>query len=263
MMRRATPPLPLARRGSRVAATAVIFYVVCLLASAPADVLARFVEHSTDGFVTLEKPGGSLWRGNARALLVSGSRGLVRFSNITWRLNLDLVEGAAAMRLDVDDAHLRGMGRIVPGRGGLHVLGAVLRFPASSLPVLAPALVTAGLSGDVAVRTDDVFVDRSGFRGAVLIHWRNAASALSTVAPLGEYRAAASKIGRQIEFTVETIQGPLYVEGRGTWSPEGGLLFEGTSWAERDQADALQNVLRSLGVSSDGGRARFRMQGNG
>jgi general secretion pathway protein N len=79
----------------------------------------------------------------------------------------------------------------------------------------------------------------------VQIDWRDAQSALSTVAPLGSYRLVLK--GSALDL--QTMGGPLKMQGKGTM--EGSRIrFNGIAWADPGMQGALNGLLGLLGMRS-------------
>ena len=93
-------------------------------------------------------------------------------------------------------------------------------------------------------------------RGNLQLEWRNAASALSEVKPLGSYRAEVAAEGAAASLRVSTIEGALRVTGQGRLEFPSRLAFTGEARAEASKAGALQPMLDLIGPARpDGSRA--------
>ena len=81
----------------------------------------------------------------------------------------------------------------------------------------------------------------------LLLELRDVASAMTPVAPLGDYRieARASTGGAQIELT--SLGGSLRLAGSGRWEPRGGLRLQARAWGEGADRARLQSLLGLLG----------------
>jgi general secretion pathway protein N len=93
-------------------------------------------------------------------------------------------------------------------------------------------------------------------RGSLQAEWRGAAIALSPVHPLGSYRLEAQGDGGPMKLSVATLEGPLRVTGRGTFSPPSRARFSGDARAEGDSARSLDPLLDLMGPRrADGARS--------
>jgi general secretion pathway protein N len=89
------------------------------------------------------------------------------------------------------------------------------------------------------------------FKGGVLagnfqIDWREAQSALSTVAPLGSYRLQVTGAGDTARLQLDTLRGPLRLQGSGTVKG-GRVSFKGLASADPDMRPALIGLIGVLG----------------
>lgn len=249
MRRAATFPAFFPRTGPRVAILTVVFYVSFLVAAAPASVLAWALAHSTNGAVWLEGVEGGFWNGRAAAMLVEQRVQPVRYERLAWKWHsASLATGEFAVQLSVDDPYLRGTGRLGFHFDGVRVSEAALRMPASSLAVYLPALRTGGLSGEVTLQSMGFTFGKDRYAGVATIEWRDATTTLSSVRPLGDYRAIVTGTGAHADFQVETIRGVLRLEGRGAWfAQEPPVVFRGTARGEEASKPELVTLLGQLG----------------
>lgn len=245
-------------------AVALLLYGVFLVAYAPASVLAWGLTHWTKGVITLDGAQGSVWRGHAAALVIADPAGRAyRFEGLRWEWIHELSSaGEPAFRVHVDGRTLQGAGRIAFRARGLRVGDAAFRVPASALATYLPQLSYAGLSGELSLATDEFTFGDNDFGGTVSLQWRNAASTLTTVWPLGEYRAIVLGTGAGAEFRIETVGGSLRVEARGAWSPKRGVSLEGMAWAVEDRRAELSRVLSMVGPERGNGIHRLGFGGD-
>jgi general secretion pathway protein N len=248
----------------RTVAVALLLYGIFLAACAPASVLAWALTYWTNGVISLEGAQGSVWRGHAAALVIAGPAGrALRFEGLRWEWVRDLRSASEpAFRVHLDGRPLQGLGRVAFRTRGIRVGDAAFRAPASALAAYVPQLSTVGLSGELSLVSDEFTFGDNDFGGAARVQWRNAATALTTGGPLGEYRAIVSGTGTSAQLRIETAGGALRVEARGAWSPERGLSLEGTAWAVADRRAELSKVLSMVGPERGNGIHRFGFGGN-
>ena len=96
--------------------------------------------------------------------------------------------------------------------------------------------------------TDGVLVG-TALKGDVQIDWRDARSALSTVAPLGSYRLRITGAGEPPALDLQTLSGPLQMQGKGRIEGRR-IRFNGTASAEAGMEPALNGLLGILGMRS-------------
>jgi general secretion pathway protein N len=103
--------------------------------------------------------------------------------------------------------------------------------------------------GTLALRWTEIEVGRSGLSGSMELDWRDAQSALSPIAPLGSYRLSITGTGEAARIRLETVAGPLRLEGSGTlrgWR----VSFKGLASVEPDMQAALNGLIGVLGRRS-------------
>jgi general secretion pathway protein N len=122
--------------------------------------------------------------------------------------------------------------------------GAVL--PAALLAAAGAPFNTLRPGGTLRLRWDTLAVFGDDFEGRATVDWEDAQSALSTVAPLGHYRVTVRGHGARREAQLETLDGPLLLQGAG--SVENGLIrFSGTAEAVPEMRQSLNGLIGVLG----------------
>jgi general secretion pathway protein N len=82
--------------------------------------------------------------------------------------------------------------------------------------------------------------------GGLQIEWREAQSALSPVAPLGSYRLQIAGAGDTARIQLDTLRGPLRLQGSGTVKG-GRISFKGVASADPQMRPALIGLISVLG----------------
>jgi general secretion pathway protein N len=218
---------------------------VCVL---PARWIMAWVPASAP--VTVVDAQGRLW--DAHATLAIGVGPLRRSlpDPVHWRLRWD---GGPVLVLS--HPWLAGPLEIRPVWGGLQTSGQTLRLPAAALTTLHALFNTLEPAGQLLLRWPDLVLDRHGPRPRVAgqtvleAQWLQAGSALSRVVPLGNYRftvQAGATLQDGFALHLQTAGGPLRLEGQGTWSAAGHLVFDGRAWADGAAPASTQSALRRL-----------------
>ena len=117
------------------------------------------------------------------------------------------------------------------------------------LSALGVPFNTVRPGGVLAVNWSDVEIREHGLAGEVRIDWRDAQSALSPVAPLGSYRLEIAGQGGAARLRLDTLSGPLRLQGSGTLKG-GRVSFKGLASAEPDMRPALSGLIGLLGPRS-------------
>jgi general secretion pathway protein N len=93
---------------------------------------------------------------------------------------------------------------------------------------------------------DSVRVAPGTFAGLVQVDWEDAQSALSTVAPLGNYRFTLLGRGAAAELRLVTLKGPLLLQGEGRVE-NGRGSFRASAGAEPQMEASLKGLIGVLG----------------
>lgn len=224
---------------------------------APAQWLAVAVAWSSQQRVALLNPSGSIWNGSAQLALVQPDQapapalalpGLVHWQlRPAWlglrlrlwapccnpegpqpALELSALGSATGWKWQASSEHSRWPARWLSGLG-------------SPWNTLEPG-GTLGLSGQMAWFAHE---GRWRTEGQARIDWHDAASALSTLRPLGSYRLQVHG-GLQTELRLSTLNGPLELNGQGQWVGDK-LRFSGTAQTSPELQGALGSLLGLIG----------------
>ena len=221
----------------------LLIYGVALLVQAPASLADKWLAQSTNGELRLANVHGTLWHGAARL-------GAMDF---TWRMQPGYL--------------LLGQLRVVLNRPQIaqpmHIIASANRVILDHVDIwlpLAPLvdrsdarMKSLGLAGQLHCQTRHLtFTD--GMIGTASVDWIDAQSALSRVVPLGSYHFAVQGTVGQIGVQLTTLQGPLFLQGNGTWERSSGLRLSGYAQAK---PRALQGLLAIIGNPTGKGRYRF------
>lgn len=234
----------------RRVALALLFgsvFLITLLALAPSTLMGFALERASGGQLMLARTQGSLWQGSGILLFknTSGIRslGAYRWHFQPWKATLRLQAGEyepmtlqlrpLLARLDVD--HLR------------------LDLPAALLEVAAPQLHPYRLQGALQAQADHLELDAQGMLGQISVDWLHAASGLSPIAPLGDYRIILNGDGRNLEASLGTQGGKLQLQARGYLDPVQGVQISGTAQAAAGAEDELNELLHYIGPETQPG----------
>jgi general secretion pathway protein N len=96
---------------------------------------------------------------------------------------------------------------------------------------------------------------------AATLRWRGAGSALAPVAPLGDYEVRFTADGPALHAVLSTLQGPLRLDGKGTWSRHAPPSFLATARVPVEHQDQLAPLLRLIAVERGAGNFEFSSLG--
>lgn len=240
-------------RALRLGAAAIGLYLIFLAATVPAGLAAWAVGKLGGPAIALERPEGSLWHGQAQALDISAPGGRYRLPAVAWRLRgWPLLTGQLAVAFEYGGEGRVSRGVVVLSRSQVRLEDMQASLPVPLLLQAFPAWRGYALQGEARLRGQAFALGPDRGEGELEIDWLGAASPLSPVNPLGDYRLRLAGDQQGVAANLATLHGPLRLEGSGHWSAREGLRFAGTA-AAPDRAAALEPVLRTLGKERGGG----------
>lgn len=222
-------------------------FIISLLALAPSSLMGYVLEKVSGGQLLLARTQGSLWQGSGILLLKNAagirSLGAYRWHVQPWKAAVQLQAGAyEPMTL-----------RIRPFLARLDVDRLRLDLPAALLEVAAPQLHPYRLQGALQVHADHLELDTRGMLGQVTVDWLHAASGLSPIAPLGDYRIILQGDGQKLEASLSTQGGKLQLQARGHLDPVQGVQINGTAQAAAGAEEELNELLHYIGPETGPG----------
>lgn len=232
-------------------------YALGLIAAAPATLIDASLEQATEGKLRLAEARGTLWSG-AGLLDIRGAshRGGVAKS-IAWRvLPSYLLLGQLRCEVELDQAAQRFPLTLSWRRFDL--ANADINLPAASLGLGVPKLAPLGLTGDVLLHIARLSIGRNSIQGNATLQWNAAGSAFSPVSPLGDYELRFEGDGATVRATLRTLQGPLQLDGQGSWTNGGNPVFLGNARVPPQHLQQLAPLLRMISV--DRGQGNFELQ---
>jgi len=252
-----------ARIWKRLILTGVVLYVVFLLVLAPAWLGVFLVDRASGGQAVLENPTGTIWRGSSNALVLraGGSRSL-RVAGIRWSFApARLLHGELAFAVSSTDPNITASGEFGFGLGGSTTAHAArLTMATAAIVPLVPILDFVQPAGTLHIETDDLKIGSSRFEGQAIAEWRSAGTKMSPVRPLGDYRINLNGAPDGMTYDVTTLNGPLRIDGKGSWSPSGVRKFAGTARADPPFQPQLVDLLRLIGREQ--GQGVFALSAN-
>lgn len=245
--------------------------LVGLLAFAPASWLANTVTARTNGRLVLAEAQGTVWSGDAVAVLTGGpgsrdARALP--GRLGWHLRLhglglrlELTQDCCLpepVALIVRPRWGRVQAELINGRqaqapagapGGFDA-GVNAQWPAGWLSGLGAPWNTLELTGTLRLRTQGLRMEWAQGRLAVDGHadfvFQDVASRVTTLDRLGTYRLSLDGAQGQVMLGLATESGALQLSGAGSAGP-GGVRFRGEATAAEAERGALSNLLNIIG----------------
>jgi general secretion pathway protein N len=234
-------------RATRLLLLGAAAYGAFLLATLPAAVVAPRVAAATAGRVTLQDAAGTAWNGSAR-VAISGRGFAATLDEVRWRFQpARLLSGRLAFALDARLGGLRGEAEVSRSPMAWRADGLRAMGDASAIATLVPLAAAWSPAGEILLEAPQVEWDGERATGAATLEWRDAASSLSPVRPLGTWRAQAAAEGASVKLSLATVKGPLRLAGNGTLEIPGRFAFSGEARAEPGRERDLESLLSLLG----------------
>ena len=142
----------------------------------------------------------------------------------------------------------------------IELANADINLPATVLGLGVPKLAPLGLTGDVVIHVASLSIARDTIEGNATLQWRGAGSTLTPVSPLGDYEVRLDGEGRTVHAFLRTIEGPLQLDGEGSWTQGNNPAFLAMARVPPEHQDQLAPLLRLIAVER--GEGRFELQLN-
>lgn len=240
-------------------ALGILVVLVTLIATWPATWVARMLAEASHQRVILADATGTIWHGAATVALRAGAdsqQATVLPGRLHWRLApAALLTGRAIVTLTHDTA-LPAPVHMTVRSDGWQTSAGNLDLPAALLQGIGAPFNTLQPEGRMALSWNPLSGTRDGIiAGSATLRLDQLASNLSPVRPLGSYVAQLQWQNKQGTLHVNTLTGPLFLDGTGTLGRN--ARFEGTARAAPEAATAL-NALLSLMGRREGDITRLR-----
>ena len=241
-------------------AGAIVGVLAGIVLFAPASWLASAIASSTGGRLVLADTRGTVWSGSAVAVLAGGpdSRDA---SFLPGRLEWTLAPRWYGFDLAArQECCINGTAtiQIRPGLGRVRATLVprtdwVGQWPSAWLGGLGTPWNTLQLGGSFRLLSPGVTIEsvegRWRLEGRVDLALEGVSSRLTTLDTLGSYKISltgGSGTNGATLLSVTTQDGPLQLNGSGTWGP-GGVKFRGEARAATVDEAALSNLLNIIG----------------
>jgi len=240
----------------------ILGFLMGLVAFAPATWLTKSVADWTGQRVLLAEAQGTIWRGNAIAVLTGGpgSRDASALpGRLSWQWQL---KGTRLQLLLMQDCCLKAP-LVVSVQPGWRKVSAELsgqasaaaaRWPAAWLIGLGAPWNTLQLNGTLGLTTSGLRAEWSQGKlttdGQAQLLLTDVSSRVSPLDRLGTYALDVQGLpGGQMGFELSTQEGALQLQGRGQLGASG-LRFQGQASASEAERESLNNLLNIIGRRS-------------
>lgn len=240
-------------------AIGLFVYAAAVIATAPATLIDASLRRASEGRLRLVEGQGTLWSGSGQIeVRDSGGRtGIAK--RLTWRfLPESLLRARLVCEVELDQSGKRFPVTISLSR--FEIANAEINLPARVLGLGVPKLAPLGLTGNVLLRVASLSIERRQMQGNATLQWLDAGSVLTPISPLGDYELRLDGEGATVHAYLRTIQGPLRLEGKGSWASGSHPIFLATAHVANQHQQQLGPLLRMIAV--DRGEGSFELQLN-
>jgi len=239
---------------------ALVGALITLTLYAPARWLASLLREQSAGRLLLVNARGTVWNGMSGVVFASGAGGADAISlpgSLTWKLRPSW--GGLRAALDLSCCTQQPLGLVAsPGVQGLQlrVQDGQSRWPAPLLAGFGAPFNTLKPEGVLDLSTQGLVLrierQQLTFQGRATLDATDISSSLSTLKPMGSYRAVLEG-GNAPSLLLTTKDGALRLSGSGRFNGNR-LRFSGEASAAPGREDALSNLLNIIG-RRDGARS--------
>ena len=233
-------------------------YVLGLIATVPATFVDAGLQRASDGRLRLAAAQGTLWSGVGQFEIFDASRRVIVAKNLRWRLlPWSLLGGHLICEIELD--HAAKPIPVTISLTRIELADADINLPAAVLGLGAPQLAPLELGGDLLLHIGSISIERRQLKGNATLQWHAASSTLSPVSPLGDYELHLEDAGAEMRVSLRTLQGPLQLDGNGTWVHGGKPAFLGTARIPAQHREQLTPLLRLIAFERGDGDFELRL----
>lgn len=231
-------------------------YALALIATAPASLIDERLAQASAGGLRLAEADGTLWSGSGQIEILDANRRSAIAKSIAWRIRpAYLLRGKLHYEVTLDQA-LRSFPLTI-SPSGIELADAEINLPAAALGLGLPKLAALGLTGDMLLRVTRLALGRGTLQGNATLQWHGAGSAFTRISPLGDYELRLEGSGAGAKALLRTLQGPLQLDGQGSWTSGSRPVFQGNARVPPQQMQQLAPLLRMF--AQERGEGRFEL----
>jgi len=241
-----------------MAAIGIAAYLLGMLAIAPASLIDAGLQVWAGGRLRLVDARGTLWAGSGQIEFRDrgGQRGIAE--GLAWRL---LPASLLSGRMDYS-VELAQAPRPIPLRislAGVELANAELALPAGVFGLALPRLAPLGLSGNALLQIATLSIGPDQLRGKATLKLRETGSALTQLAPLGDYQLELDADQTGVRIALHTLAGPLLLEGDGSWVGGKAGGFQALAQVPLQYRPQLSPLLGLIAVEHSAGNFTLKL----
>ncbi len=242
-----------------ILAVGLVVYTLAIIITAPATLMDTALQHISQGKLRLVQAQGTLWSGTGQLEIrdTSGRTGVAQ--SLVWRMQpTSLLRGHLVYLLNL--AQSTQPVTVTVSASQIEIADADINLPATVLGLAIPKLAPLGLSGDILLHVANLSVASDRMQGNTTLQWHDAGSTFTTVSPLGDYELTLNGDGTTTHALLRTLQGPLKLDGKGTWANGDKPNFLATAQVPPQQQQQLDPLLRLIAVARGAGSYELQLK---
>lgn len=233
--------------------------IAALIVLAPATLIDARLRQASDGRLRLAEVEGSVWSGAGWIEIRDADHRVGIARHVEWRVRpAALLRGQLVAEVVLDQAAQPFPVTLSLAR--FHIRDAALSVPAAALGLGVPTLAPLRLTGDLLLDISHFSLERGRLDGEATLRWHAAGSALTRLSPLGDYEMRVKAVGGEVNAVLSTLEGPLQLDGKGSWSPGEAPRFLATARVPAQHQEQLTPLLRLIAIQR--GEGSFELSSN-
>lgn len=227
---------------------AVLFaYLLGLIATLPATFLDTRLQRISNGTLRISEAQGTLWSGTGQFEIRDENQRAGVAKRVEWRLLPNsILHGNLQYEITVD--RLAKSLHLTMLWSQINLSQIDLNLPASALGIVIPQVAALGLSGNLNVQSEKLIFEGHKLQGEAKVQWHTAGSKLTQIAPLGDYELQFKGDRYTIFASLHTLNGPLQLDGKGTWENGSNPVFHATARISPQHQQQLAPLLRLIAI---------------
>jgi general secretion pathway protein N len=231
----------------------LVAFGIILVVTMPASFIASQVAPALPPNVAIEGATGNMWSGEASVRAAPGGVP-VTMEKVRWRFKPErLADGKIAFDTSATSGVFEAKMELQRDGTRWHVRDLRIDGDAGGFATIFPILAAYRFTGPVTATAASLDGNDREVWGDVRIEWRDAATALSQVRPVGTYRADWHGDGPSGRINVATLMGPLRISGAGATGSPARLEFSGEAGADASAGLSLDPLLDQIGPRKPNG----------
>ncbi len=232
----------------------IALYVFFLIVTAPASLMEWVLPRLVNGRLEITQPEGGFWHGKAQQVMFKKNDGSQKqLGSLEWEiLILPMFKMELATKVALEHGQNKSQGVVAKSLGKFHIREMNTTLPIEVFAELMPTWQIWKPEGDLILKSKD-FVIGKKLQGEAIAEWLNASVSLSRIKPLGSYHMDLQGDNGVARIRVSTLSGVLRITGKGKWSGDRGVEFQGIAQAEPARKAELQDLLKLMGKEQGNG----------